>query len=80
METMNVVAQDWAQLEAGDHVSVVEPGQDAYEAHVNAKTDDSTVIWIDSPRGRRAFDFREGIRVTPKPPLVASKHLGAKHD
>jgi hypothetical protein len=64
VESINVSAQNWAQLEAGDRVSVFEPGQEAYEATLNAKMDDSTVIWIDGPGARRAFDFRDGIRVT----------------
>ncbi|YCH06387.1 hypothetical protein ACTAQJ_14840 [Arthrobacter sp. alpha11c] len=57
------IPQDWTDLDIGDPVTVTEPGQDFYQATVDAKTLDSTILWVNTSPGRRAFDFREGVLI-----------------
>ncbi|WP_309108645.1 hypothetical protein [Arthrobacter sp.] len=46
-------------------MTVTEPGRGSYSARVDTKTEDSAVVWgIDDNGQRRAFDHREGVRIT----------------
>lgn len=59
-------AQDWTELATNDPVIIAEPGRERRRATIDAKTPDSTVVWvIYKDRSRRAFDHREGIRLIP---------------
>ncbi|MFF2317799.1 hypothetical protein ACFVTE_16195 [Arthrobacter sp. NPDC058097] len=60
------VVQDWARLEAGDRVVVIDDGVES-PAIVAAKMDDSTVVWVLGAAGRhrRAIDYREGVVLVP---------------
>jgi len=58
--------EEWSGLMTSQRVSVKEPGREIYTATVDAITVNADVIWIISAGGtRRAFDAREGIRITP---------------
>lgn len=59
--------QNWTGLSVGLHVTVEEPTGEPYPAVVDAMTPDSSVIWVvgELPRFRKAFDYREGVIVTP---------------
>lgn len=61
------VSQNWAKLRPGQQVSVQELGGEPYAAFVDAITEDNSVVWIISERGhqRKAFDYREGVILTP---------------
>ena len=57
-------AQDWSELAEGTKVAITEPRNARYSATVDTKTQDSTVVWvIDGWGHRRAFDYREGIKL-----------------
>ncbi|WP_353713550.1 hypothetical protein [Arthrobacter sp. K5] len=61
------VSQNWSGLSAGQHVTVTEPVGEPYQAVIDVKTDDSGVVWVETERMhvRRAFDYREGVIITP---------------
>ncbi|MEO5314686.1 hypothetical protein PV772_11295 [Pseudarthrobacter sp. CC12] len=56
--------QDWAALNIGDRVTVIERTGQRWPGTVDMKMDDSTVVWVlGNVGGRRAFDCREEIRL-----------------
>jgi hypothetical protein len=60
------IVQDWARLEAGVHVVVIDNGVES-PAIVDTKMEDSTVVWVlgTDGRHRRAVDYREGVVLVP---------------
>lgn len=56
--------EDWTHLLTYDKVTVTPPGGQPYVGTVDAKTDNSEVLWVLTPSGRRAYHFREGVRTT----------------
>lgn len=60
-------SQNWSGLEPGQQVAVQEPVGEPYQAIVDAITENFGVVWIvaERPYRRRAFDYREGVVLTP---------------
>jgi hypothetical protein len=44
--TRQAPAQDWAGLQPGDVVDVVEAGGYTYSAYIETKTEQSDIVWI----------------------------------
>lgn len=66
MLTTEHPVQDWSELKIHEPVNVFERGKAGYMAAIDAKTSDSSVVWIITEQGfRRAFDAREGILLVP---------------
>lgn len=65
------VCQNWSGLRPAQAVVVQEPVGEPYPAIVDTITEDSGVIWVITDRyyQRRAFDYREGIVITPLCPF-----------
>lgn len=60
-------SQNWSGLEPGQQVAVQESAGEPYQAIVDVITADYRVIWIvtERPYRRKAFDYREGVILTP---------------
>ncbi|WP_458106679.1 hypothetical protein M1D51_12180 [Arthrobacter sp. R3-55] len=60
-------SQNWSGLRPTQNVLVDESVGEPYRATVDAITEDCTVIWVvsDTTHQRRAFDYREGVIVSP---------------
>ncbi|MGO4590273.1 hypothetical protein [Paenarthrobacter sp. 2TAF44] len=60
-------SQNWSGLRPTQNVLVSESVGEPYRATVDAITEDCTVIWVfsDTTHQRRAFDYREGVIVSP---------------
>ena len=60
-------SQNWSGLRPTQNVLVDESVGKPYRATVDAITEDCTVIWVvsDTTHQRRAFDYREGVIVSP---------------
>lgn len=61
------IPQNWAGLQPGQPVLVAEPGRVPYSGRIDTTTEERHVLWIiaDHGRRRRAFDYREGVVVSP---------------
>lgn len=61
------MCQNWSGLQPGQQVAVHEPAGEPYPAIVDAITENFGVVWIvaERPYRRKAFDYREGIILTP---------------
>ena len=59
--------RNWARLRINDPVTVIEPHGYAYEAVVDSKTPDSSVIWVRRPdiNTRHLIECRDGVRIRP---------------
>lgn len=59
-------AQDWATLVVGSVVDIVPAQGPAYRGRVDAKTPDSTIVWVVSldGTGRQMHGNREGVRLS----------------
>ncbi|MGX9901524.1 hypothetical protein ACW0JT_19415 [Arthrobacter sp. SA17] len=57
--------QNWTWLEAQDDVRVIDPNGQAYAASIDAKTADSSVVWIrrQDIGTRHMLDHRDGTRI-----------------
>lgn len=60
-------SQNWSGLRPTQNVLVDESVGEPYRATVDAIAEDCTVIWVvsDTTHQRRAFDYREGVIVSP---------------
>ncbi len=60
-------SQNWSGLRPTQNVLVSESVGEPYRATVDAITETCTVIWVvsDTTHQRRAFDYREGVIVSP---------------
>lgn len=62
-------AQDWHGIGPGLSVEVHLPGGFSFQGTVDAKTEDSGVVWIKSDTGfRQMFGHLEGVRLSPLGP------------
>lgn len=61
--------KSWANLRPGNRVTVSENGRFPYEATIDLLTEDLTIVWVycAGGPGRRAFDCREEITISPLP-------------
>jgi hypothetical protein len=65
MKTAEIIAQDWSRIKTGDEVVVIDESHE-YTAVIDAKTDNSQVIWtLGNDNSRRAHDYRDGILILP---------------
>lgn len=60
-------SQNWSGLRPAQSVQVRESIGEPYRATVDAITEDCSVIWVlsDTMNQRKAFDYREGVIVSP---------------
>jgi hypothetical protein len=61
------VPQDWSKIKVDDHVTVIDNKSLGYEAIIDAKTQDSTIIWIRRTDlgTRQLMDHRDGLLLVP---------------
>lgn len=59
------MAQNWSLLKAGQEVLVTEGPDSRYHAIIDDLTEDRSVVWVIGDGTRRAFDYREGVVITP---------------
>ncbi|MDQ0822452.1 hypothetical protein QFZ79_000189 [Arthrobacter sp. V4I6] len=66
-DTETTVPQNWTALQPGQSVFVAEPIHEPYSGHIDAMTEEHHVLWIIAGHGRRrrAFDYREGVVISP---------------
>jgi hypothetical protein len=66
-ESPHPVPQDWSNIEVDDLVKVVDNKSTGYKAVIDAKTQDSTIIWIRRTDlgTRQLVDHRDGLLLVP---------------
>ncbi|UTT71266.1 hypothetical protein NMQ03_09380 [Arthrobacter sp. DNA4] len=59
-------AQDWTLIDVGSAVEVIPAAGPAYRGRVDAKTPDSTIVWVVSldGTGRQMHGNREGVHLS----------------
>ncbi|MFF2243900.1 hypothetical protein ACFVTM_06925 [Arthrobacter sp. NPDC058130] len=64
-----VSPEDWSSIEVGSTVEVVISAHHSHVGRVDAKTPDSTIVWVVSAtgHGRQMYGHRDGIRLRPVP-------------
>jgi hypothetical protein len=62
--------QDWSKIEVDDRVKVIDNKSTGYEAIIDAKTQDSTIIWIRRTDlgTRQLVDHRDRLLLVPLTP------------
>lgn len=61
------ISQNWSGLSAGQHVTVTEQTGESYPAVIEEMTQNKDVLWVltKSAHLRLAFDYREGVIISP---------------
>lgn len=67
IESPHPAPQDWSNIEVDDHVKVIDNKSASYKAIIDAKTQDSTIIWIRRTDlgTRQLVDHRDGMLLVP---------------
>lgn len=60
-------AEDWSGITEGSSVEVSVSAEHAYVGRVDAKTPDSSIVWVVSVAGlgRQMYGNRDGVRLRP---------------
>ena len=62
-----VPAENWSSIEVGSTVEVVISAHHSYVGRMDAKTPDSTIVWVvrTTGQGRQMYGHRDGVRLRP---------------